>query len=575
MTIRRSLFALLSLFACAAPGLAQETARPAQEAAPTVTVSATASGVRFAALGAVKQTRLEVYDSSGAPVFDSGFLPGNVRDFAPRAAGISDGSYACVLTSRELSGRLSIKQAAVLLRGGEVSLALGEAEAAGEVGREQAAPASAGGDEAGAATLATHDGRDGAVTATSGDLTLRTGDILSGGDTERVRITTEGKVGIGTDKPEAMLDVAGAVRASEGYRFADGTTLKAENGKLAVTNSAGDPAPGPAAAGTGTVNRLAKWLETGGAGTLGDSVVTEAATGFIGIGTTNPEFPLHIEHPTFAQAFVSGGTAADFLMFHRNAPPNARFTGLRSQDGKGKFSSFNDNRTFRHEAIIAWDNATGNVGIGTVNAGAKLDVVGNINTSTQYNIGGQRVLLSSASTGNLFAGAGAGQNTGGFGVVSNSFFGFNAGSANTSGTGNAFFGTAAGDTNQTGTFNTIIGTGADVGPTNLTNATAIGQRALVTQSNSLVLGSINGQNGATTDTSVGIGTTAPSARLHVRDNGGNVLLGNAGCSSGFVGIGFGANLSGCNNYSLLGNGAETRVSRPEGGALSFLEGNST
>jgi hypothetical protein len=71
--------------------------------------------------------------------------------------------------------------------------------------------------------------------------------------------------------------------------------------------------------------------------------------------------------------------------------------------------------------------------------------------------------------------------------------------------------------NTTGNSNTGIGTYADA-PGALINATAIGNRAYVTQNNSMVLGSINGVNGATVTTSVGIGTTAPSARLHVRRN---------------------------------------------------------
>jgi hypothetical protein len=48
--------------------------------------------------------------------------------------------------------------------------------------------------------------------------------------------------------------------------------------------------------------------------------------------------------------------------------------------------------------------------------------------------------------------------------------------------------------------------------------TAIGANALVTNSNSLVLGSINGVNLATADTNVGIGTTAPEQRLHINGN---------------------------------------------------------
>ncbi len=48
----------------------------------------------------------------------------------------------------------------------------------------------------------------------------------------------------------------------------------------------------------------------------------------------------------------------------------------------------------------------------------------------------------------------------------------------------------------------------------LNNATAIGSKSYVSASNCLVLGSINGVNGATANTSVGIGTSAPSAQLH-------------------------------------------------------------
>jgi hypothetical protein len=116
---------------------------------------------------------------------------------------------------------------------------------------------------------------------------------------------------------------------------------------------------------------------------------------------------------------------------------------------------------------------------------------------------------------NSFFGQQAGNNTTG---CCNSFFGDMAGQANTTGTDNTFFGRKAGDSNTTGTENTIIGLIADVGSNNLTNATAIGSRAMVSQSNSLVLGSINGVNTATADTSVGIGTTAPRGGLEVARN---------------------------------------------------------
>jgi hypothetical protein len=64
--------------------------------------------------------------------------------------------------------------------------------------------------------------------------------------------------------------------------------------------------------------------------------------------------------------------------------------------------------------------------------------------------------------------------------------------------------------NTTGTNNTALGYAANVGSGNLSNATAIGANATVTESNALVLGG-TGSNAV----NVGIGTTAPSAALQV------------------------------------------------------------
>lgn len=107
--------------------------------------------------------------------------------------------------------------------------------------------------------------------------------------------------------------------------------------------------------------------------------------------------------------------------------------------------------------------------------------------------------------------------------VDNSFFGAGAGFFSETGSSNSFFGRAAGTSNIAGTSNTMIGSSANVGLGSLTNATAVGSRAQVSQSNSLVLGSINGINDATADTNVGIGTTAPASRLHV--NGAILVTG--------------------------------------------------
>ena len=111
-------------------------------------------------------------------------------------------------------------------------------------------------------------------------------------------------------------------------------------------------------------------------------------------------------------------------------------------------------------------------------------------------------------------------NTTGSGNVGN---GIRALLSNNTGNRNVAIGDSALFFNSSGSSNT--GLGYLTSTTNLTNATAIGANALVAQNNSLVLGSINGINGATSDTKVGIGTTTPDSIFSVADN---FLVGKSG-----------------------------------------------
>jgi hypothetical protein len=81
---------------------------------------------------------------------------------------------------------------------------------------------------------------------------------------------------------------------------------------------------------------------------------------------------------------------------------------------------------------------------------------------------------------------------------------------NSTGYNNSALGSYALGTNTTGNNNTAIGTFANVSTGTLTNATAIGANALVSISNAVVLGN---------NANVGIGTDAPSQKLHVIGNG--------------------------------------------------------
>lgn len=97
----------------------------------------------------------------------------------------------------------------------------------------------------------------------------------------------------------------------------------------------------------------------------------------------------------------------------------------------------------------------------------------------------------------------------------NAYLGYNAGGSTSTGRENTFVGHSSGTNNTTGYGNTTVGFSAGTSSGTLTKSTAIGHRAYVTASNSLILGSVNGVNGATSTVKVGIGTTAPGYLLHV------------------------------------------------------------
>jgi hypothetical protein len=135
---------------------------------------------------------------------------------------------------------------------------------------------------------------------------------------------------------------------------------------------------------------------------------------------------------------------------------------------------------------------------------------GNANTTGLNNQfdGYQSGLYTISGSNNQFSGYQSGY----FNTIGNfnAFLGYQSGYNNITGSNNLFVGVYSGYATTTGSNNTAVGYGAGPTGATLTNTTAVGYTATVSQNNSLVLGG-TGANAV----SVGIGTTAPSATLHV------------------------------------------------------------
>ncbi|WP_020595340.1 hypothetical protein [Spirosoma panaciterrae] len=210
---------------------------------------------------------------------------------------------------------------------------------------------------------------------------------------------------------------------------------------------------------------------------------------------------------------------------------------------EGDYNIFVGNGAGRNNIYGSYNNFIGN-GAGSSNfSGTENNFLGNVagfsNTTGYHNNFIGRSAGQSNTTGgnNNFIGSGSGySNTT---AKENNFFGFEAGHFNTTGEFNNFFGANAGYSNSVGNSNIFIGDKAGlfnfsgskniiIGPfsgtaitstdnnvligynsqadNGLFNATALGANSRVTASNALILGD---------QVNVGIGTSAPTARLEI------------------------------------------------------------
>lgn len=323
----RTLLTLMFCLAFFSPAFAQTRQPQAQTSNPIVTATTSNGRVRYASLGEVNQTRLQVFSPNGLQVYDSELRLGNLIDWHlldQQGQHLTDGSYLFVITVKDFSGVLTQKFGTALLEGEQVSLQ--------QTGTDELPAAQA---------LALQDNKF--------------ADVLSPVD----RIGAAGQIGT-TRAPNDGGIVTDAVPLGKQKTFTTQITPGGEN----IT-------------GTGAQNKIAKWIDN--AATLGDSSIYGDDSGNVGIGTTNPRFKYHLSGTSNAPSLA---TVAGIAAFDTNSTLELTMGGytaspfgfwLQTKDnaigGTGSGASY----------PLLLNPIGGNVGIGVTNPRFKYHLSGTSN----------------------------------------------------------------------------------------------------------------------------------------------------------------------------------------------------
>jgi hypothetical protein len=398
---------------------------------PVITAATAGEKVRFSSAASVAQIRVQILSAIGDSLFDSAWKDGNVFDWPiePLVAG----SYRCVVMVKDLDGRVTRKEAGLTTEGGNVSFE-------SRSGSDRLTIMGSGPK----ITMLAHDEKNGAIINTSGDLSFRVGEFFRGKDSERMRLTAEGSLGIGTDKPQAPLDVNGLIRTSKGIMFPDGTILTTAGGEAAAGQSGGVNRPNPRLIGGVAPG---SWASTnpGRLPTRPDAAITAYqfvvdAAG-VHIGTTNA-FGLsvagqvsllsNLSLPPTAPSGAAGVITFGGSRFAHAIGTANTFLGLNA----GNFTMTGGNNTADGDSTLqANTSGTQNTAIGS--GSLYSNTTGSNNTAT-----GALALQSNNGSGNTASGEGALQDNI-FGS-SNTAYGAGALQYNNTGSGNIAIGVIAG-----------------------------------------------------------------------------------------------------------------------------------
>jgi hypothetical protein len=286
------------------------------------------------------------------------------------------------------------------------------------------------------------------------DLTFSTNAISVSSLSERMRITANGLVGIGTTVPGTILDAAGAI-TSRPFGTATGETGQLIMRELAAGGTDTVTLRAPDAVGTsyaltlpGTAGAANQVLTTDGAGVL--SWTTPSGGGGALSGITAATATNTIANTNYAQAwnwdtlttqtamsmgttsgttgtllnlantFNSATSTGNVLKVSATGASNAAVPLMLTNAGTGNSLRVNDDGTDTDTTPFVI-NASGSVGIGTTSPAGILDVRGGTNpgaaNGTHINIVGQAGGTGNRTGGDINLTAGAGSGTGSPGRV--------------------------------------------------------------------------------------------------------------------------------------------------------------
>ncbi len=311
-----------------------------------------------------------------------------------------------------------------------------------------------------------------------------------------------------------------------------------EPGSSASAGSTGTSVPATTVTGSGTLDYLPMWT---GTSSLGNSPLFAKGAN-VGIGTNTPATTLDVKgaatirgNATVTGTFTSSSTLAAAGGGFSGNNTSQILSVKQSGSGAGLFASTASN-TGGSAAIS---------GIATATTGKGRGIVG----TSSSDAAGIGVIGGAGTLG------GSGSSTGVFG------YSFSNGGTGVSGVGS--IGVAGSSATIAGQFQATTPSGLILKGLSSTGATqfSVDGAGNLFNSGNLAAWSISASNGL-----------SAAGMLSSWGNQQAALIGDPGCGPGYAGIGFGT-LSGCSNYSMIGNGVDTFVNRPVGGYIHFRENN--